>query len=105
VSVVNARTGLPGTALYIEITDWDEWRPTELNFYLMKLACRHQSRNPFGALPPSEANLFQKLIGSPGFYRDIAAHGSRVDVDAYIREWQLRASLFQQESRRYWLYD
>jgi uncharacterized protein YbbC (DUF1343 family) len=104
VSVTNGKTGQPGTALYVEIKDWDEWRPTELNFYLMKLSCRHQAKNPFASLTPSEAGLFQKLMGSAAFFRDIAAHGSRVDVDAYVREWQLRDAVFQEGSRRYWLY-
>jgi uncharacterized protein YbbC (DUF1343 family) len=104
VSVLNPRTGLPGSALYVEITDWDEWHPTELNFYLMKLACRHQAKNPFASLSAPEANLFQKLTGSPAFFKDIAAHGSRIDVGAYLREWQVRDAAFQEESRRYWLY-
>jgi uncharacterized protein YbbC (DUF1343 family) len=104
VSVPNAKTGQPGTALFIEISDWDQWRPTELNFYLMKLACSLQAKNPFAALTPAETSLFVKLTGSPTFLKDIAAHGARVDVDAYIRDWQLRAAVFQEESRRYWLY-
>lgn len=104
VSVLNSKTGLPGTALFIEISDWDEWRPTELNFYLMKLACKLQPRNPFASLTPAETALFIKLTGSPAFLADIAAHGSRVDVDAYIRDWQLRAAVFQEQSRRFWLY-
>jgi len=104
VSVLNAKTGLPGTALFIEISDWDEWRPTELNFYLMKLACKLQPRNPFASLTPAETAHFIKLTGSPAFLADIAAHGSRVDVDAYIRDWQLRSAVFQEQSRRFWLY-
>jgi uncharacterized protein YbbC (DUF1343 family) len=104
VSVLNAKTGLPGTALFIEISDWDEWRPTELNFYLMKLACKFQPRNPFAGLTPAEASHFIKLTGSPEFLQDIAEHGSRIDVDSYIRDWQLRAAVFQEQSRRYWLY-
>jgi uncharacterized protein YbbC (DUF1343 family) len=104
ISVINAKTGLPGTALFIEISDWDAWRPTELSFYLMKLACKLQPKNPFAGLTPSETSLFVKLTGSPAFLKDIAAHGASIDVDSYIRDWQLRAALFQEQSRRYWIY-
>jgi uncharacterized protein YbbC (DUF1343 family) len=104
VSMVSLKTGQPGMALYIEITDWDEWRPTELNFYLMKLSCELSSRNPFASASADQKNIFLKLTGSPAFFRDIATHGGRIDVDAYVRDWQARAKIFQQQSRRFWLY-
>jgi hypothetical protein len=49
-------------------------------------------------------NLFLKLMGSTALYSDLAAHGSRTDVGAYEREWQARNAIYQQQSRRYWLY-
>jgi uncharacterized protein YbbC (DUF1343 family) len=104
VSMVSLKTGQPGMALYIEIADWDEWRPTELNFYLMKLACELSPKNPFASAPADQKNMFLKLVGSTAFFRDIAAHGARINVDAYIRDWQARAKVFQQQSRRFWLY-
>src|SRR5207249_5094510 len=36
INVPNAKTGQPGTGLYIDITDYDAWAPTELSFWLMK---------------------------------------------------------------------
>ncbi|HYD83022.1 MAG TPA: DUF1343 domain-containing protein, partial [Opitutus sp.] len=39
-----------GTGLYIDITDYDAWQPTDLNFRLMKLAAEFAPRNPFAAL-------------------------------------------------------
>jgi uncharacterized protein YbbC (DUF1343 family) len=105
VSVPSARTGQPATGLFIEITDWDAWEPTELNFYLMRLACQHSPRNPFATVTREQANLFLKLMGSTAFFDDLAAHGARVDVDAYIREWRAKAVVYQRASRKYWLYD
>jgi uncharacterized protein YbbC (DUF1343 family) len=105
VSVPSARTGQPATGLYIEITDWDAWQPTELNFYLMRLACQLSPRNPFATATKEEVGLFLKLMGSTAFFNDLAAHGARVDVDAYVREWRTKAAVYQQESRKYWLYD
>jgi hypothetical protein len=42
--------------------------------------------------------------GSTEFYNDLAAHGSKVDVDAYVRDWQAKAAIYQQQSKKYWLY-
>jgi hypothetical protein len=38
------------------------------------------------------------------FYNDVVAHGARVDVEAYVRDWQTKAQYYQQQSRRYWIY-
>jgi uncharacterized protein YbbC (DUF1343 family) len=105
VSVPNARTGKPATGLFIEVTDWDAWRPTELNFYLMRLDCRLSPRNPFAAAPPAIRASFLRHMGSTAFLNDLIAHGANVDVDAYIRQWAAQARVFQEQSRRYWLYE
>jgi len=105
VSVPNFRTGQPAIGLYIEVTDWDDWQPTELAFYLMKLDCRFSPRNPFAAASPLIVSEFLDTMGSTAFYDDLVAHGSRVDVDFYIRAWQARARIYQEQSRRFWLYE
>ncbi len=105
VSVPSPRTGLPATGIYIEVTDWDEWNPTELNFYLMVLDCKYTPRNPFAAAPPPLVRMFLDHMGSTAFFRDLVAHGARVDVDAYVRLWRARAQAYRNQSRRFWLYD
>jgi uncharacterized protein YbbC (DUF1343 family) len=104
VSVADPKTGKPATGLFIEVTDWDAWRPTELNFYLMKLDCRFSPRNPFAAAIPSKVNSFMKVMGSAAFFTDLKLHGANVDVGAYLRDWYVKAKIFQEQSRRYWLY-
>jgi len=104
VSAPSPRTGKPATGLYIDVTDWDQWRPTELNFQLMRLACKLEPRNPFLLVSKGESELFLTHMGSTAFYRDISAHGSRVDVEAYVEQWQAEARAFQERTRRYWLY-
>jgi uncharacterized protein YbbC (DUF1343 family) len=104
VSVPNAKTGKPGTGVFIEVTDWDTWRPTELNFYMMKLDCAFSPRNPFAAASPGTAGGFLRHMGSTAFFQDLAAHGARVDVDAYMRDWQAKDAAYQQWSRKFWLY-
>jgi hypothetical protein len=88
----------------VEITDWDLWRPTELSAYLLRLSCKLSPRNPFSGMTPAEERTLLIYWGSTQFYNDLAAHGSRVDVDAYIRDWQAKAAVYQLQSRRYWLY-
>jgi uncharacterized protein YbbC (DUF1343 family) len=104
VSVPDPKTGKPELGLYVEITDWDLWRPTELGLHLIKLACKYDPRT-FASATKGEVSLFQKCLGSMAFYNDVAAHGARVDVGAYERDWQAKAQIFQQQSRRYWLYN
>lgn len=105
ISVRDPRSGRLGSGLYIEVTDWDEWVPTELSFYLMKLACELEPTNPY-AHPPSESDVLRYLheMGSVGFYRDLAAHGARTDVAAYLRYWWRQDRAFAERSRRFWLY-
>ncbi|HWA84861.1 MAG TPA: DUF1343 domain-containing protein, partial [Opitutus sp.] len=103
VSVPN-RQGKPAIGLYAEITDYDEWQPTELNFYLMKLACKLEPLNPFVAAPASVQTLFLKHMGSEAFLRALQRDGARTDVAAFVAEWRERAKIYQLQSRRYWIY-
>ena len=104
VSVPNSHNGQPGIGLYVEVSDWDEWRPTELNFYLMKLACKLEPKNPFAFASEGSAEMFLRLMGSTAFFRDLAARGARVDLEAYLRLWQAQDRTFQERTRRFWLY-
>jgi len=100
----NARTGQPGIGTYVEISDWDEWRPTELSFYLMKLACKLEPKNPFAAASANDRRKFLQYMGSQAFFDELVTKGARVDVDAWIRQWQAQDRIYQQQSRKYWLY-
>ena len=105
ISVPDPRTGKPELGLYVEITDWDQWRPTELSLRMMALACKYDPRNPFASATRADVRRFMICVGSTAFYADLVAHGSRVDIDAYLRDWQARNEVYQRQSRRYWLYD
>jgi uncharacterized protein YbbC (DUF1343 family) len=98
------RNGKPAVGLYIEITDYDEWQPTELSFYLMKLACQLEKKNPFATATKLEQRTFLVHMGSTAFYNDLVAKGAKVDVDAWLRTWREQARIYQEESKRYWLY-
>lgn len=107
VSVPNGRTGEPAIGLYIEITDYDDWQPTDLNFWLMKIACKLQPKNPFAALAdPNNPKRREFLVhvGSAAFLRDLIAKGAAIDIDAWLRTWREQARIYQEQSKRYWLY-
>ncbi|PTX95478.1 DUF1343 domain-containing protein [Opitutus sp. ER46] len=98
------RNGRPGTGVYVEITDYDAWRPTELNFYLMKLACKFDPRNPFALWPGRDFSGFLRHLGSQEFLAAIRRDGARIDVDSWVRRWHEQALAYQQASKKYWLY-
>ena len=98
------KDGKPATGIYIEITDYDEWRPTELNFYLMKLACKFEAKNPFAPGPGRDFSGFLRHMGSIAFFEALQRDGARIDVDAFLRDWDAKAKIYQQQSRKYWLY-
>jgi uncharacterized protein YbbC (DUF1343 family) len=105
VSVPDPKTGKPELGLYVEITDWDQWRPTELSAYMAKLACKFDRKNPFAGMTPVEARSLLIYWGSTQFCSDLAARGASVDVSAYVRDWQAKAQVYQEQSRRYWIYN
>jgi len=96
--------GKPVTGVYIEVTDWDAWHPTELSFHLMRLACQWSPTNPFASATPDKVSLFKKLVGSGAWWTAIRRDGARVDVNGFLADWRTRALVYQQQSRRYWLY-
>ncbi len=105
VSVPGVKSSQPASGIFIQIIDWDAWRPTELSFYMMQLDCRFSPRNPFAAASRSVAESFLRLMGSTAFFNDLRAHGARVDVGTYIRQWEAQDRAFQEMSRKYWLYN
>lgn len=101
---VPGRNGKPATGVYVEVTDYNDWRPTELSFYLMQLACRYERRNPFTTATGTNVNGFMKHMGSTAFFDAIKREGARVDVAAFIRQWEAQDRIYQEQSRKYWLY-
>jgi uncharacterized protein YbbC (DUF1343 family) len=98
------RDGKPATGLYIEITDYDEWQPTALSFHLMRLACQLEPKNPFATAKSADRRTFLVHMGSGAFFNDLVAKGAKVDVDAWLKTWREQAKIYQEQSKRYWLY-
>jgi uncharacterized protein YbbC (DUF1343 family) len=105
VSVPSDKPGQPPrTGLYIEILDYDSWEPTALNFHLMKLACKLEPKNPFATATTADRRTFKVHVGSEEFFNDIAKRGRTVDIDAWLRKWREQAKVYQEQSRKFWLY-
>lgn len=104
VSVPGVKSGELATGLYIEITDYDAWEPAELNFYLMKLACKLEPKNPFATASVADRRTFKVDVGSTAIFDELAAKGAKVDIDAWLRKWRDQAKIYQEQSKRFWLY-
>ena len=97
-------TGKPVRGVYVEVANWNEWRPTELSFHLMRLACRYDPPNPFARLSPDKVRTFNIHVGSNEWWNALKRDGAKVDVEGFLAQWRQRGQIYEQQSRRYWLY-
>jgi uncharacterized protein YbbC (DUF1343 family) len=104
VNVPNAKTGQPGSGLFIDVIDYDAWSPTELNFWLMKLACKLEPKNPFIAATPAQRSTFLVHVGSSAFFNDLLTKGKNVDVATWLKTWREQDKIYQEQSKKFWLY-
>jgi len=100
---VPGKGGRPETGVFVEVSDWDDWNPTEISFHLMRLACRIDPRNP-NPFRTGDASGFLRHMGSTAFYETLKRDGARTDVEAWFKQWQAQAKIYQQQSRKFWLY-
>lgn len=99
------KKGRPQTAVVVDVVDWQNWNPTELSFELMRLACRYDPANPFRKLSGAQRRSFNIHVGSAEWLDALRRDGARVKLESYERGWREQARLYQQRSRRFWLYD
>lgn len=96
--------GKPIEGVYIVVTDWNQLRPTELSFHLMRMACVFSGANPFAEARESQQNLFNKHVGSTAWWRALTALGADVPVEKFVGEWAAAAKAWQGTSRPFWIY-
>ena len=99
-----ARDGKMITGVYVEVTDWAQWNPTELSFYMHRQAAAWSALNPFAVLTTTEQRSFNIHVGSTAWMAALRKQGARVDVASFLKNWRERAAIYQQQSRKYWLY-
>ena len=96
--------GKPFAGAFVEVTDWNAWRPTELSFYMHKQAEKWSTLKVFAGLTTAQQRTFQIHVGSTAWYDALKRDGMRVDVAPFIKNWSERATFYQTASRKYWLY-
>jgi len=99
-----ASDGKTITGVYVEVTDWDAWNPTELSFCMHKQAAKWEKLNPFAVLNAAEQRAFQIHVGSTAWYDALRREGSKVNLQAFLKNWRDRAGVYQQRVKKYWLY-
>tara|TARA_B100001123_G_scaffold441071_1_gene581526 strand:+ start:510 stop:1856 length:1347 start_codon:yes stop_codon:yes gene_type:complete len=92
------------TGVYTTVTDYYSLRPTELSFYMMKLAAEFQGWNPFKNVRFSHERLFNKHVGSTAWWKALETQGARVNVAAWVDHWEKQSFAFREKSKRFWLY-
>ena len=92
------------TGLYVRITDWSAWRPTELSFHMMQIAALFEP-NPFAKATDNQSSLFNKHVGSTSWWNEISQKGPNTNRAGFIGVWERQSKQFQLQSRSFWLYD
>ena len=98
------RSGKAVTGVYVEVSDWEAWHPTELAFYMHRQAAKWSRLNPFSVLTTDEARTFKIHTGSTAWYEALKREGPRVDVASFLRNWSERAKVYQEQTKKFWLY-
>ncbi|KAB2914615.1 MAG: DUF1343 domain-containing protein [Dechloromonas sp.] len=96
--------GKPTSGVFVEISDWDTWNPTEFCFYMQKQAAKWATINPYANLTPAEQSTFLKHVGSMAWYEALRKEGGNVDVSRFTKSWRERSAAYQQSVKRFWLY-
>ena len=95
----------PKEGVYVDVTDWSAWNPTELSFQLMRLACRYDPPNPFAKLNDKDTRSFNIHVGSTAWWTALKHDGARVNLDSFLADWHSKDTIYQQQTRKYWLYN
>ncbi len=101
---VTKPNGQSALGVYTEVIDWDDWRPTELSFHLMRLTSKFAGRNVFAASRDKERQ-FKVHVGSTAVWDALRRDGARTDIEAFLAEWQRKNLVFREQVRPFWLYD
>ena len=71
----------------------------------MRLACKYEQKNPFANASNEKIRSFLIHSGSTEFFEAIKRDGAKVNVEAFISDWSAKARVYQQQTRKYWLYN
>jgi len=94
--------GAPVEGVYVNVSNWNLVRPTELSFHMMQLAAKWSAQNPFTSV--KNPSLFNKHVGSTAWWNEIRSRGAQARVDAFVARWSQQAKTFQSQAKRFWIY-
>ncbi len=92
------------TGVYIVLSDWNSWNPTDLAFHMMQLSALWEQPSPFGKASESESKLFNKHVGSTLWWDTLIREGSAIETEKFIANWNRESQAFRNETSRYLLY-
>ena len=94
--------GLPVEGVFVQVTNWNSLRPTELSFHMMQLTAEWTSPNPFQTA--SNSSLFNKHVGSTAWWDEISKYGKNTLVKRFVSQWAAQAKTFQRQNQQFYLY-
>jgi len=90
--------------VYIVLTDWTKWRPTELAFYMMQLSAKWEAPSPFTQAKESEVTLFNKHVGSSAWWNHLFQSGASCEPRKFLIRWDTETKSFKDRVSKYYLY-
>ena len=90
--------------VYIVLTDWSKWRPTELAFYMMQLSAKWEAPSPFTQAKESEVTLFNKHVGSSAWWNHLFQSGASCEPRKFLIKWDGETRSFKDKVSKYYLY-
>ena len=90
--------------VYIVLTDWTKWRPTELAFYMMQLSAKWEAPSPFTLAKESEVTLFNKHVGSSAWWNHLFQSGASCEPRKFLIKWDGETRSFKDKVSKYYLY-
>ena len=90
--------------VYIVLTDWTKWRPTELAFYMMQLSAKWEAPSPFTQAKESEVTLFNKHVGSSAWWNHLFQSGASCEPRKFLIKWDGETRSFKDKVSKYYLY-
>ena len=90
--------------VYIVLTDWTKWRPTELAFYMMQLSAKWEVPSPFTQAKESEVTLFNKHVGSSAWWNHLFQSGASCEPRKFLIKWDGETRSFKDKVSKYYLY-
>ena len=90
--------------VYIIVSNWSEWKPTQLAFAMMELSAKWENPSPFTQAKDSEITLFNKHLGSTAWWEHLANSGQSVTPAPFMDRWERECKNFQTEISRFFLY-